>query len=150
MPVNHFKLDMRRMEREDACSELLSACGSLDQKTVFTLVDSRGAEIVAEAADSVGQNCVHYVACSAEHDSERQVALLQYLAQHGADVNKARATDGWTPVFLAVVFGLAPIVQALLALGAKTAGIKDSDGMTAEEWAGKYCLKHIKDLLVHK
>jgi ankyrin repeat protein len=69
--------------------------------------------------------------------------------QNGADVNCQRTTDGWTPLFLAVVFNMTPMVTLLLQLGAK-AVVRDAKRMTVEDWADRCRLKNIKDILLHR
>ena len=112
--ATNFKLDMGCMERDEDKTEFLSACSRLDQKTIYEMVDVKGVEAGA-AVDSIEQNCLHFVVCSVNQtDLDRQAALVHFLVQKGADVNQRRSTDGWTPLFLAVVFGMAPMVQVLL------------------------------------
>ncbi len=79
----------------------------------------------------------------------RQTALIHYLVQNGADVNCARSSDGWTPLFLAVILNITPMVSLLLQVGAK-ATTQDLAGLTAEDYADKYRLRNVKDILVHR
>ena len=64
-----------------------------------------------------------------DSDSDLKVALIQYLVWHGARVNQARCTDGWTPLLLAAVFNITSVLSPLLSLGAETS-VKDSKGRT--------------------
>ena len=142
-----FKLDIGCVERDEDRGDFLSACGRLDLRSIRHLVDVKGVDV--NSTDAAGQNCLHYVSCSAEHELGKQLQLLGYLASLGADPNVQRKTDGWTPIFLAVVFGQAQLVTALLQKGAKTK-VKDHQEMDPEDWAQRYRLGHIKDLLVHR
>ncbi len=142
-----FKLDIGLVDRVEDRSDFLSAAGRLDVRAIRHLVETKGVDVNSE--DSVGQNCLHFVSCSAETDAETQTKLLGYLTRAGADPNKRRDTDGWTPLFLAVIFGRRQVVAALLANGA-AASARDADGKTPEDWAERYRVWHVKDLLVHR
>lgn len=74
---------------------------------------------------------------------------MGYLISSGADPNAIRTTDGWTPLFLAALFGESRLVVTLLQNGAKVT-IKDHEGLTAENVADKYRMDQVKNLLVHK
>ncbi len=143
-----FKLDIGCVERDEDRADFLSACSRLDLRAIRDLVETKGVDV--NAVDSVGQNCVHFIVGSVERDrQDRQAQLLGYLSSLGADVNARRDTDGWTPIFIAVIFKRAHLVQALLANGAD-AQVKDQQEMTPEDWADKYRLGDIKDLLLHR
>jgi len=159
------------VERDEDRGEFLSACSRPDEKTVFKMVDLKGVDPSA-ALDNIGQNCLHFVVCSSvavavgnHKDSptlhataegassavdvvDRQTALIQYLVQNGADINRARRTDGWTPLFLAAVFNMGAMVSLLLQLGASTAA-RDAAERTVDDWVDKYRLHNVKDLLEH-
>ena len=95
-------------------------------------------------AEAGGGDASHSAAAA-----DLQSHLVSYLVKKGADVDLARTSDGWTPLHLAVAFGLTQMVTSLLGEGAK-ARLKDKEGMTAEDLADKYRMKQIKDLLVHR
>ena len=75
--------------------------------------------------------------------------LIRYLVSRGADLNTARTSDGWTPLYLAVVFNRKALVNLLLANGAQ-AKVTDKAGKSPEDWAEKYGLHGIKDILIHR
>ena len=64
-------------------------------------------------------------------------------------MNRARRTDGWTPLFLAAVFNMGQMVSLLLQMGAATSA-RDSTERTVDDWVEKYRLKNVKDLLEHR
>ena len=146
--MSGFKLDIDSVEKDEDRVEFLSACSKLDQRIICNLVDVKGVD-AETTLDTIGQNAIHLVAVSSAYDTERQISLIGYLIQQGANVNQQRTSDGWTPLFLAVTFGLQPIVNALLQSGAKTM-IKDHQEMTPEDYADKFRMKQIKDMLVHR
>ncbi|TRY61437.1 hypothetical protein TCAL_02148 [Tigriopus californicus] len=149
MSVNpHLKLDMDRVEREDERCSFLQACSRLDQRNIFNLVDGGERLDMADTLDDVGQNGLHFVVATTHPDEKRQANLVKYLLSKGADINQARTTDGWTPLFLAVMWGRAEIVSLLLARGAKPR-ITDQMGMTCEDWARAYRFDKIQQLLLH-
>ena len=74
---------------------------------------------------------------------------MSYHHQNGAEINRARKTDGWTPLFLAAVFNMPQMVSLLLQMGAKTSA-RDSLERTVDDWVEKYRLKNVKDLLDHR
>lgn len=143
----HFKLDIGSVEKDEDKCDFLSACSSLDLRSIRHLVDIKGIN-VKESVDSIGQNCIHFVVCSAKYELQRQVQLIGYLSSVGASVNAPRSSDGWTPLFLAVLFGSRQLVMTLLQNGAKT-DIKDHEGLTPEDLAKKYHMGHVTNLLVH-
>lgn len=146
--MSGFKLDIDSVERDEDRVEFLSACSKLDHGALRHLIDVKGVDVGA-AKDDLGQNALHFVSTSSTYDTERQISLIGYLIQEGANVNQQRTSDGWTPLFLAVTFGLSQIVSALLQSGAKTR-VKDHEGLTPEDYADMYRMKNIKDLLVHR
>ena len=54
-----------------------------------------------------------------------------------ANVNARRMKDGWTPLFLAGIFGLSYKVQYLLDSGADVL-LCDERGLTVMDWVGRY------------
>ena len=74
---------------------------------------------------------------------------MSHYHQNGAEINRARKTDGWTPLFLAAVFNMPAMVSLLLQMGAKTSA-RDSLERTVDDWVEKYRLKNVKDLLDHR
>lgn len=143
----NFKLDIGCVERDEDRQDFLSAAGKLDLRQIRHLLEVKGVEV--NATDSVGQNCLHYVACSAEHDLERQTQLVGFLTSVGADINLKRKTDGWTPLYLAAVFNECALVACLLSNGAAVK-VRDHGDMSPEDWADKYRLGQVKTLLVHR
>ena len=65
--------------------------------------------------------------------------VMESLLKAGADVNARRMKDGWTPVFLAGIFGLVYKVQYLLDSGADVL-LCDDRGLTVMDWVGRYRL----------
>ena len=62
---------------------------------------------------------------------------MESLVKAGANVNARRMKDGWTPVFLAGIFGLVYKVQYLLDSGADVL-LCDERGLTVMDWVGRY------------
>jgi ankyrin repeat protein len=109
-----------------AAIDMLSACGRGDLRAVRHLVEAKGVR-PATAIDSIAQNGLHYVAGSPDVDIEKQVLVARFLVSvadtdsdgakksaNGVEVNAARVSDGWTPIFLAVAFNKPSLVSALL------------------------------------
>ena len=71
---------------------------------------------------------------------------MESLVKAGADVNARRMKDGWTPVFLAGIFGLAYKVQHLLDGGADVL-LCDDRGLTVMDWVGRYRLSAVQERL---
>jgi hypothetical protein len=155
------KLDVHRVECEENKAEFLEACSSLDMNAIRGLVEDLDVN-PGLAFDSVGQNCLHFLASSMSEtavktrsavalraETQRQTKLIGYLRSRGADPNCKRATDGWTPLHVAALLGRKDLVRALLAAGA-SATVTDHDGMTAEDWARRYRMEEIRNILLHR
>ncbi|CAB4061595.1 unnamed protein product [Lepeophtheirus salmonis] len=129
-------------------SDFLGACGSLDIKKMREILDKDDLD-PNDIVDDVGQNGFHYAVCSIlRNNTSRQTSVLKYLRKKGLNVNKARTTDKWTPIFLAVAFGFQNIVSWLLSKGARI-DISDSETRSPEEVAATYRFHKIKDILIH-
>lgn len=165
----NFKLDIESVERDEERVDFLAACSKLDAKAVHDAIDVKGVS-PRQALDAVGQNGVHYAVCSVRglprpasgrsgspggcgsgggSGEKRQMNLIRFLVSRGADLNAARTSDGWTPLYLAVIFNRRALVNLLLANGAQ-AKVTDKSGWSPEDWAEKYGLHGIKDILIHR
>ena len=71
---------------------------------------------------------------------------MESLVKAGANVNARRMKDGWTPVFLAGIFGLTYKVQHLLDGGADVL-LCDDRGLTVMDWVGRYRLSAVQERL---
>ena len=71
---------------------------------------------------------------------------MESLVKAGANVNARRMKDGWTPVFLAGIFGLVYKVQQLLDGGADVL-LCDDRGLTVMDWVGRYRLSAVQERL---
>ena len=71
---------------------------------------------------------------------------MESLVKAGADVNTRRMKDGWTPLFLAGIFGLSYKVQYLLDHGADVL-LCDDRGLTVMDWVASYGLAGIQSQL---
>ena len=139
-------------------SELLEACSRLELRTIRAVVNDSlkegPPEELAKVTDNVGHNCLHFVAASCQFEADdrhlQAEQLIGYLTSVGVgDPNQRRHTDGWTPLFLAAIFGRVSLVASLLTAGAK-ADITDRDGKTAEDWAERYGQRAVVEALLHK
>ena len=65
--------------------------------------------------------------------------FLKRFFQAGAVVNSQRMKDGWTPLYLAVIFGYVYKVQYLIDHGADVL-LADEMGWSVMDWANKYSL----------
>ena len=85
-------------------------------------------------------------------ESSRKTAIIQHLVRNGAQVNQARYTDGWTPLFLAAIFNMRSVVSLLLQMGAETF-VMDSKGRivaSVGELVKEYHLNNVRDLLEYR
>ena len=64
----------------------------------------------------------------------------------GVDVNRRRIKDGWTPLFLASIFGYSYKAKYLVDAGADVL-LADNVGWTAEDWAEKYGLPAVVKII---
>ena len=96
-------------------------------------------------------------AYSDEYDSIKQTALhysmtntswgvMETLVKAGVDVNRRRIKDGWTPLFLASIFGYSYKAKYLVDAGADVL-LADNVGWTAEDWAEKYGLPAVVKII---
>eukprot|EP00095_Tigriopus_kingsejongensis_P004564 maker-scaffold462_size163801-snap-gene-0.39 protein:Tk04564 transcript:maker-scaffold462_size163801-snap-gene-0.39-mRNA-1 annotation:"achain crystal structure of engineered northeast structural genomics consortium target" len=145
----HLKLDMDRVDRQEERAAFLAACSNLNQRSIFNAVESDKLD-VTRTTDAIEQNGLHFVVSSAKHDLKKQANIVKYLVSKGADVNQARTSDGWTPLFLAVMLGRSEVVSLLLQKGARVRHV-DQEGLTCEDWAVKYRWDQIKtQLMLHR
>jgi len=153
------KLDVQRVELQGNQAEFLESCSTLDMRSLRTMVENQSVD-PSQALDSVGQNCLHFVAsslsdravqCAAavREESERQTQLVGYLSSRGADPNCKRSSDGWTPLHVAAILKRVDLVRALLNAGAR-ADVGDHDGKTPEDWAARYRLEEVRNILLHR
>merc|ERR1712107_448446 len=64
----------------------------------------------------------------------------------GADVNRRRMKDGWTPIFIAAIFGHEHKVQYLVDNKANVL-LCDDKGLSPVDGAGRYHIKHVLQML---
>ena len=74
------------------------------------------------------------------------VAMVNYLIEHGQDVNKTQRRSGFTALMAAACYGRAEIVEILLKHGANQ-HTRDNKGFSAIDFARKMNKKSILDLL---
>eukprot|EP00092_Neocalanus_flemingeri_P005380 GFUD01005797.1.p1 GENE.GFUD01005797.1~~GFUD01005797.1.p1 ORF type:complete len:1109 (+),score=391.68 GFUD01005797.1:341-3667(+) len=104
---------------------------------VQMLIDA-GAKI--DEYDSVKQTALHYSM------TNTRWGVMETLVKAGADVNCRRMKDGWTPLFLASIFGYSYKAQYLVDSGADVL-LADQLGWTPEDWAGKYGLVAVRKII---
>ena len=92
-----FKLDIGCVERDEEKCEFLSACSNLDLRTIRHLVDVRAIDVQG-SLDCIGQNCLHFVVCSAKQDLPTQEQLIGYLVSVGAN-GKCAGVIQWKNFF---------------------------------------------------
>ena len=68
-----------------------------------------------------------------------RAGVMEALVAAGAEVNTRRMKDGWTPLFLASIFGFSDKVQHLVDRGADVL-LCDDRGFTVMDWAARYGL----------
>lgn len=71
---------------------------------------------------------------------------METLVKFGADVNSRRMNDGWTPLFLATIFGYSYKAQYLIDSGADVL-LCDDLGWTPEDWAVNYSLVAVSKII---
>ena len=71
---------------------------------------------------------------------------METLVKAGANVNSRRMKDGWTPLFLASIFGLSYKAKYLVDSGGDVL-LADDRGWTPEDWAEKYSQQSVKRVL---
>ena len=71
---------------------------------------------------------------------------METLVKAGADVNTRRMKDGWTPLFIACIFGHTYKANYLVGSGAYVL-LADDLGWTPEDWADKYGLPGVSKIL---
>ena len=72
--------------------------------------------------------------------------VMETLIKAGADINPQRMKDGWTPLYIAAIFGYVYKVQYLIDNGADIL-LCDDRGWSVIEWVTKYCLKNVLKIL---
>jgi len=153
------RLDVQRVDSEGNKAEFLEACSNLNMRTIRSMVEEQGMD-PSRATDSINQNCLHFVASSVSEagghgeagldaEQQTQAQLIGYLSSRGADPNCRRSRDGWTPLHVAAMLKRTALVRELLQAGA-SAEVKDNKGMTPEDWAEKYKLGEIQNILLHR
>ena len=74
---------------------------------------------------------------------------METLVKAGADVNSRRMKDGWTPLYLACIFGYTYKAKYLVDSGADVL-LGDNLGWTPEDWADKYSLPAVKTIIRYR
>merc|ERR1712128_213931 len=90
--------------------------------------------------DSIKQTALHYSM------TNTRWGVMETLVKAGADVNRRRMKDGWTPLFLASIFGYSYKAKYLVDAGADVL-LADNVGWTAEDWAEKYGLPAVVKII---
>ena len=93
-----------------------------------------------DETDCVKQTALHY-----SITNPRQ-GVVESLLRAGADVNQRRMKDGWSPLFLAGIFGFTRKVESLLESGADVL-LCDDRGLTVMDWVARYGLKTVQSQL---
>lgn len=97
------------------------------------LMQSTSADGLKQAATLLLQDEVDFSPELAGLGVEPDMGLIELLIAAGADVNAANAY-GLPPLHLAARYGYVPIIDMLLAAGAKPA-LRDREGRLAADWA---------------
>lgn len=103
------------------------------QEFLKELMRAASADELKQAATLLLQDEVDFSPELAGLGVEPDMALIELLIAAGADVNAANAY-GLPPLHLAARYGYAPIIDRLLAAGAKLS-LKDRAGRLAADWA---------------
>ncbi|KAH6855607.1 ankyrin repeat-containing domain protein [Chaetomium sp. MPI-CAGE-AT-0009] len=82
---------------------------------------ARGADVNAEPSETGGATALQ-AACTGEYDAGTRLAVVEYLLDHGADVNADRAIEGETALSAAARGGYVEITICLLKCGANEVG----------------------------
>jgi len=114
---------------------LAASCG--DQAMIALLL-RMGAAL--DEPDCVKQTPLHYSV------TNTQAGVMEALVTAGAEINTRRMKDGWTPLFLAAIFGHDTKVQHLVHSGADVL-LCDERGLTVMDWVARYCLTSTKAIL---
>lgn len=148
--LSGYKLDMGCVERDEERSEFLSACSKCDLQLVNRRIGGGKEDGLGDVRDSVGQNGLFYALASTLYDYDLQGKIIKSLINDGkADVNARRTTDGWTPIFISVMLGSAPLLSLLLDHGAKL-DVVDFQGKTPQDYAQKYNQQKVIEIILHK
>jgi ankyrin repeat protein len=78
---------------------------------------------------------------------KKNIDIVKYLLNKGANVNAKSNEEGFTPLMTATVLGSAEIVKLLLATKHIDINAKDKDGLTAMMYAKKTGYFEIASLL---
>jgi len=105
---------------------------------MIQLLISGGA--IIDELDSVKQTALHYSM------TNTRWGVMETLVKAGANVNSRRMKDGWTPLFLASIFGLSYKAKYLVDSGGDVL-LADDRGWTPEDWAEKYGQQSVKRVL---
>jgi ankyrin repeat protein len=98
---------------------------------------------IADAFDSVKQTPLHYSM------TNTRWGVMETLVKAGADLNTRRMKDGWTPLFLACIFGYTYKAKYLVDSGADVL-LADDLGWRPEDWADKYGLPAVSKILKYE
>ncbi|MBU1658389.1 ankyrin repeat domain-containing protein [bacterium] len=120
--------------------ESILACGircGCDIDILFLLIEN-GADIhdFDEEGVSIFDMSITY----------NNIALFNYLLEHGIDINKTKRRSGFTPLMAAACYGRVEITKTLLAEGANIEA-RDVKGFTATDFARKMNKKSILNIL---
>ena len=96
--------------------------------------------LYSDEYDSVKQTALHYSM------TNTRWGVMETLVKAGADVNCRRMKDGWTPLFLASIFGYSYKAQYLIDSGADVL-LCDDLGWTPDDWADKYGLVAVRKII---
>ena len=96
--------------------------------------------ISSDEVDCVKQTALHYSM------TNTRWGVMETLVKAGAKVNNRRMKDGWTPVYIAAIFGYSYKVQYLVDNGADVL-LCDERGWTVMDWVARYSLHVVSGVL---
>jgi len=143
-PVSDARFHFGRKLTATDLSVLHQACANRPQGLqavvdIVKLLTALGAPV--NDVDVVDQTPLFY---AVSHCQASQ--LVPILLRAGANVNKQRKGDGWTPLFVAAMLGRLDIATLLLQAGADTR-VEDEEDRTAEMIAHQYGHHMVADII---
>ena len=96
--------------------------------------------IISDEVDCVKQTALHYSM------TNTRWGVMETLVKAGANINKRRMKDGWTPIYVAAIFGYSYKVQYLVDNGADVL-LCDDRGWSVMDWVARYSLHVVSGVL---